>query len=469
VLDGRNVMNFDTGIGAWEMLIVASSCGALAAVLAKLRRPATIVLVMMNVGLAGTTAAAVFTARSLSANAPPTSRDVRPSLFRFSATENVLVVLLDGLQANVAAEVFRSTPPLAEAFEGFRFYKDTVGVAPTTFLSVPAIHAGSVSRLHDVLPAHFADGIQHRSFVTRFADAGYETTLINPIEGICPDKVAACTSAARILRSSEDQFRIETLRLLDLSLLRVSPVWLKRRIYADGRWLFAGSGIASSTIDPLEVRNFSGIEIQEGIRLFQEMANRLTLNDGTPTFKFVHSFTTHTPYVLDDGCEPTEISLEHVTSQARCALLAVASMLNQLKQANVYDNTVILVLADHGINPATFGQDTPGSREEWIHLAGAANPLFLLKRLGEKGPLRETAGAVYLLDVGATLCAASGACTTPLGIAAGQAAPDRPRFFMGYAWKDEYWKLYELPRPKMTPYEVRGPVWQFESWSLVVE
>src|SRR5262249_41791582 len=161
----------------------------------------------------------------------------------FSPIENVLVVLLDGLQADVADAVLRNTPPLAEAFEGFRFYKDTLRVAPTTFLSLPAIHSGSVYRAHDNFPTRFADAIPHHSFMTRFAQAGYQTTLINPIEGICPDQVATCTSAARILRSPGQQLRLEALRLLDLSLLRVAPIWLKQRIYNDGHWLFAGSGI----------------------------------------------------------------------------------------------------------------------------------------------------------------------------------------------------------------------------------
>jgi hypothetical protein len=38
-----------------------------------------------------------------------------------------------------------------------------------------------------------------------------------------------------------------------------------------------------------------------------------------------------------------------------------------LKQAGIYDTTLILVAADHGVNPGNFKSDLPGSREQWLH------------------------------------------------------------------------------------------------------
>ena len=183
-----------------------------------------------------------------------------------------------------------------------------------------------------------------------------------------------------------------------------------------------------------QIGTFDDDQVLEGIRLFEEMARRFSLNDGTPTFKFLHSFASHPPYVLDDQCVVRESTLERVTPQARCALLSVVTLLDRLKQARIYDSATILILADHGMNTGLFN-DAPGSHEQWVHLMGAAHPLFLLKRPGARGALREAADPVYLPDVGATLCAASGACTTPLGIPAGLASADRPRRFHDYDWK----------------------------------
>jgi hypothetical protein len=448
----------------WEPPLVLVACALIAIGIRKLRGPTTLALVTLNVALSLTTAQAVFAVRSRPSKAPQTTNDA--SIFRFSPTRNVLVILLDGLQADVADEVMRSTPAVRDAFDGFRSYGDTVGIGTTTFLSLPAIHSGALYRPQDRLPAYFEDAIAHHSFMTRFADAGYRAEMVNPIEGICPDRVAVCTSTDRLLRSPGSQLRLESLYLLDLSLLRVSPIALKRRVYDDGRWLFSDRAVEPGAGSGGSPQSFDEAGILDGVRFFSEMSRQFSANEATPTIKFIHSFATHTPYVLNDNCSIGGSALAHVSSQARCTLKAVSELLQRMKQAGVYDNTVILVLADHGINPGVYGQDKPGSPGNdvaWTHLEGAAHPLFLLKGRGSRGPLQAAPGAVHLIDVTATLCTASGACTAPAGRPAGPGDDNRPRPFVDYVWKHEYWQTRDIPG--MTRYVVRGPVWRRESWS----
>lgn len=465
VLNGQDApMDFETGLGVWELALVGSALLLLALAIGKLPRPATVALLLLNVGLGVMTTAAVLASRGRPARAPLLLSDL--PAFRYSPKQNVLVVLLDGLQADVADLVLRKNPTIRAGLDGFQFYKETLGVAPTTFLSLPAIHSGDVYRRPASVRSYFERSIRERSFMNRFADAGFESTLVNPIEGICPDKVTTCTSPDRILRSRSSQLRIERLRLVDLSLFRVSPVWLKAKIYRRGSWLAPGPIPATRSTDRADSHpSFDTYGIFDGIELFRELARRFELNDGTPTLKFVHSFATHTPYVLADDCRTIAAeSLDRLTSQARCALSAVVTLLDRLKDADVYDNTVILILADHGVWPGRF-HDQPGSRDAWRHLAGAANPMFLLKLRNQRGPLRNEPDAVHLADVAATLCAATGACTAPSGIPVGQAPPERRRRFNEYVWNHEYWSLRDVPH--MTPYEVLGPLWRAESWQRV--
>ncbi len=438
VLDGRDPPTlFDTRLGAWELALVGVLGVAIAVVIRRARRPAAAALLVLNVALAITSTITLVQARGRPLKAPPTARD--EGVFRFSPVSNLLVVLLDGLQSDIADRALRADPALARRFEGFSFYHDAVAAAPTTFLNVPAIHSGEVYRLGQSLPAYFDDAIAHRSFMTRFAEAGYDTALVNPIEGVCPDRVDTCTSTARLMRSRAALLRLETFRLLDLSLFRVAPVWLKRRIYNGGGWLSAGRVPDKARIGAAEVnREFEVDQVLESLRFFDEVARRLTFNGGRPTLKFFHTFASHPPYLLDDSCHVTDAGLEHVTSQARCAFLAVATLLDRLRRADIYDRSVVLILADHGVNlVGLFHDDAPGSPLRWEHLAGAAHPLFLLKPRGARGGLRDASAAVHVADVGATLCAATGACTAGAGIPAGQAPPDRARRFYEYVWKHE--------------------------------
>jgi hypothetical protein len=450
VLDALGApMDFARAPGWWELPLVGTLGIVLAAVICRFPRGATRLFVLFNVGLIGASAGTILTAREGSVQ---DSGDLT-AVFRFSRQTNVLVILLDGLQSDVAERAIARRPSLTAAFDGFTLYRDTLGTATTTFLSVPAMHSGDVYRGQGRPGSYFVDAITRRSFVTRFADAGYETSLVNPLQNVCPARTAACVSIPQVLGTTAEELQRESLRLLDVSLFRTVPFRLKPSIYRDGRWL-VGSRLGRSAEAAL---------LLDGNRMFDAIASRLTISAARPTLKFLHSLSTHTPYILNADCASFGADgLGHAVIQGRCALEAVGRLLERLDRAGIYDNTAILVVADHGMNPGVFGGAPPGSDEAWEHLSGSAHPLFLFKPLARRGGLEVSAAPVYLADVGATLCAATAACAVPLGYPAGQAAPDRPRRFADYVWRNEFWRTGKIPG--LVFYEVRGPLDRPGSW-----
>jgi hypothetical protein len=245
----------------------------------------------------------------------------------------------------------------------------------------------------------------------------------------------------------------EGLQLLDLSLFRASPAWLQRRIFNEGRWFTVGRLDVPSDI----------ARVMEGNDLLNLLSRELSVDDGAPTLKFIHSLSTHTPYVLRGNCRTyTTSDLRRLEPQARCALMAVASLLGRLEEVGAYDNTVIVVMADHGVDPSLYGHRAGDDRVNWRSLAGSANPVFLMKPRGSRGPLREVRSPIYLPDVGALLCAESPRCRDNAPIAAPARAPRRPRVFNDYEWRHDGWKLQTVER--LVSYEIRGPVWKQSSW-----
>jgi hypothetical protein len=442
-------LEFETPLGRWEVALAAALCLVLGWGIRRQPGPARQLLLVFNAGLALVTGMTLYGAWVRS---PPSSVADDAPVFRFSRKQNVLIIVLDGLQSDVAEGVFRDNPALAEKFEGFRLFPDTVGVAPTTFLSLPALHSGDVYHPPQAFSNYLTQEIEQRSFVNRFARAGYATALVNPILAICPAQCATCINGTRLLKTPLARMKSEAARLLDLALFRIMPMRLKRRIYREGNWLISG-----------RVDRPDGVAlVLEGNQLFEEVARRLTVVEGAPTLKFLHTRSTHTPYVLTAECTVAEPSLAHLGSQSRCALYAVATLLEQLKHTGIYDMTLILVVADHGVNPGMFKSDPPGSHQQWVHRAGAANPLFLLKPLHTRGQLQRESDPVYLPDVGATLCTLSAACTAPSGFPAGSAPPGRVRRFNLHPWQHRFWTMQQLPG--IIPYDVSGPVNDEASW-----
>jgi hypothetical protein len=454
VLNGADApVDFNTRLGAWETPVVAVLCVLLAIGIGRARRLSTLIVGIFNAGLLAATLVTLLTAGRTPLRGVATDLS---GAFQFSPDANVFVLLLDGLQSDVTDEILRSDPALAAAFDGFELYKDTMGVAPTTFLSLPAIHSGAVYDGAGSIPAYFSGAIAHNSFMSRFADAGYRTLLVDAVADVCPDRIAGCLSGGDLVRTRAARLTLEGIRLLDLSLFRISPVDVKRRLYDNGNWFVGRVFLGTS---------FEVNRIFEGHAVLNELGRRLSMDSAAPTLKFVHLFMTHVPFVMKTDCQSLapEHSFDYLLPQSRCGLKSVAALLDHFKQNGLYDQTVILILADHGIGrDSHYNPYREFDTAEWASMAGAANPTFLLKRRNQHGALREAAGEVHLADVGATLCAASGACTGAPGYVAGQAPADRARRFNQYVWKHEFWNTHDIP--DISPFEVHGPVWDAESW-----
>jgi hypothetical protein len=449
LLDGQHApIEFASGRSAWT--IVAALLTVIIAV-AVSRAPGTATFAM------GLLAAGLYISSIVSILMSPARRPPYPShasLYRFSSRENVLVVVLDGLQSSIAADVIRGTSSIANALDGFQYYPDTAGAARTTFLSLPAIHSGAVYSSDQRPGAYFVDAIKRRSFMNRFAAAGFDTVLVNPVESVCPSRVGLCLTGSELLDTAAARLTRESLQLVDLSLFRASPGVLKRYIYNDGDWLTAGSiGVPHNRW-----------HVYEGRQLLEELGNRMTVDDGLPTLKFVHLFSTHPPYVLNDDCRTYSTgSLAHVAAQAKCSLLALVTLLDRLKAADAYDNTVIVVMADHGIDPDAYGVAGDDTAAAWLHLAGAANPLFLMKPRAIRGPLRQMSDAIHVADTGKLVCAQSRTCRAARPVESIATSPARIRRFNDYEWRQEFWHLRTVD--KITTYEIRGPVLERSSWS----
>lgn len=113
-------------------------------------------------------------------------KDVQ-SLGALNREKNVLVVLLDTLQSDVFEAVLQNNKDLRDKFDGFTFYPNTVGAAPTTYLSMPSIHSGLTFDQGTKLADFFQHAVGEESFLSMLVDRGYESLLINPITSVCPE------------------------------------------------------------------------------------------------------------------------------------------------------------------------------------------------------------------------------------------------------------------------------------------
>ena len=86
--------------------------------------------------------------------------------------------------------------------------------------------------------------------------------------------------------------------------------------------------------------------------MHENLMRRMSADSDQPTFKFLHFMLPHDPYNLDSGCEPYEhgdlSERERYYRQSECTIRLITSLIGKLKALNIYDQTMIIVAADHG-------------------------------------------------------------------------------------------------------------------------
>ncbi len=416
-------------------------------------------LVILNIGLAGPTAYALIT------DSKDTSLEKRANLdaaFRFSRQQNVLIVLMDAFQSDLFADLLEKDPGLLESLRGFTFFPNTAGVARSTFLTMPSIHSGSRYSPRYTVREIYEREIREGSFLNKLAEAGHEVTMVNPIERVCPARIELCIDGNELLHGKIPNLVMEAAYLLDLSLFRSVPSFAKKTLYNDQNW----------TVIP-NVRLLTVLVGQQEHRTVEEnqvlevLAERGVVTDRSVT-KFIHLLNTHKPYVLGPDClvsrgNPSAVRVM-ATVQAHCGLKAFLALMDFLKRQEIYDQSLILLIADTGAN--LVSQYTPPDKDTkvWRQLVGRANPLFLVKAPGARHALRKVEAGIQPSDLPATVCAFVEGCDVGQGVSVFdvEAIPPRVRVYKHYEWSHQYWgKDVAL---EIRDYTVLGPIWERDSW-----
>ncbi len=370
-----------------------------------------------------------------------------------SRSRAAVILLLDGFQGDFLDEVLERRPGLARSLAGFTFYRNTTGIAPTTALSLPMIHARRKASAGALLADLYASAVQQGSVLRALARQGWSVSLVNPIFK-CPEDIETCAGQTAILRGRWGSTAQEASWLLDLALFRSAPLALKQKIYRGGSWF-----TRSLAVEP---------DALAGNHLLDEIGRRLEPVD-RPTLHFLHLMGSHPPALVRADCVPEAREWTRATAvdQAECVLRGVTTFLDRLRAAGLYGTASIFVVADHGAGFSHRRASGAPDGDAAASLAGSANPLLLLKGPGDSGPLRLSDAPAELGDVPGSLCALDPGCGGAFGdgVEKVPASLQRERPFLAYQWNGNYW---EADRGmQFQEFTIRGPVWDTASWKRV--
>lgn len=315
------------------------------------------------------------------------TKDLR-SFYEFSKQKNVLVILLDTFQTDFFEELIKRHPDWSTEFSGFTFFNQATSVSPTTFLALGTIHSEKIYKPGTVILDYYRDVESKKSFVVAHQKNGYKAFILNPLF-YRPQNVSFLTQDE--VHDNKRAILLEVLNVVDIALFRSLPHLLKNSVYNDGRWLLqnlVGDGLPRAVISN---------------EMLQKMAEKMNTNSDLPTIKFIHSFASHPPAILDrvGHIVNRPWSRENAIDQDDYAINYVLKVLGSLKKNGIYNQTAILIIADHGAGLAPKGN---------VFSVYAGMPLILFKPFNSNGKLQVSKKLVSLSDIPATICSATTDC-----------------------------------------------------------
>ncbi len=398
-LQYENGMSFSLKSQLFNLLIIALVAGLMYLLIKKWKSVVSLALITAIIGVGGMSAVN-FVTINRSVNQLGQSEDslAMPSFTLSKDGQNVVVIMLDRALGAVVPSILKEKPELKETFAGFTYYSNTISFGGHTNFGVPALVGGyeytpvemnkrsdeSLASKHDealkVMPKLFSDN-GYQVTVCDPPYAGYQwipdLTIYDDIPNVNP-----YISTGKFSNIERKQSTIESTRrnFFCFSLMKSMPLFLQPTIYNLGQYNQAVS-ISFDDISP--IYGISSISESFGHNvLFLDSYNVLTnmsnmteiTEDSQNTFLFMANDATHEVMLLQapdyvpsaivnnieydaehadrftvDGITLNidPLSMVHYHSNM-AALLRLGEWFDYLRENDVYDNTRIILVSDHG-------------------------------------------------------------------------------------------------------------------------
>lgn len=339
------------------------------------------------------------------------SDDAMQNIASFSKNKNVLHIVLDAFQADVFEQLIAAQDNSRyynESFKGFTYYRETMGIFPRTKYSVPAFLAGKVydnatesGYIESVMKGKTILSVaeQNQFKIDIVADGAYQ---IGQYKDLPHDNILDLNDLPALGRESS-----EAALLLDLTLFRILPGFLKPKIYNDQKWTI--SRIVRGDSEHLNFEYFTNAIF---LNVF---IDTMTANREAPTYKYIHLFSTHGAKVVNKDCRYAGAAYPHkrrtYTYMAKCTLDSMAQLINKMKTLGIYDNTLILIHADHGgwvwnlrrpMDDSDIGFQLPSDSKPRllpVTIRAAASPLLAIKTPNATGHISTSNKQATLMDI----------------------------------------------------------------------
>ena len=404
----------------------------------------------------------------------------KDGVYEFSSSSNIIVFVLDSAQADVVHEIFTQNDVMRERYRGFTLFRNSVSLFPKTYASIPALISGKAFDNSQPLSQYLwkvfredsvSSRLQRSGFDARYWSSAPHSLLANPLVSSNVRDIEGATDSDVVI--------IERTLISNLIQFRLAPNLLKPLIY---RSLFFDSlnietqhekdTLNDCVLTDSQRRYSAGRRTFDNL-IIDEFAACARVSLSQPVFRFYHLYAPHSPYQLDEkfnfiGTKP--LTRKWFKAQTEGALWVLSEMIQVLKDIDVFDDALIIIVGDHGEGEYPVGinyeQDIPprteGEQGASERIVRGGLPLVMGRTPGSAGGLEISDAPVSLLDIPATIYDAVGMPNPTAGMSIFSISEEIERVRLHRHYTFSGWNVdYILP---MKEYAVQGFSWYPESW-----
>lgn len=281
------------------------------------------------------------------------------NMFQMSQDRNFVILLLDAVDAQVLKDMMEAEPVYQDIFTDFTFYDNVVAAYPYTQHSIPYILSGKWYENEMAFKEYEREAYEESPFLETMETAGYRMGLYEAELLLDNGGMGRFENILSNARGVEDKWAFVRWQLL-MTGFKYAPYDLKRFSFVNPK----AFSTLKITPEGKEMFTPSNSELYDGI-LHQEI-----VYTDQKCFRFIHVDGGHVPFIYNEKVEEIPEESGSYEDNLKACLTITRTYLEKLKDGDVYDNSVIVVMADHGYN--------------WLDPHGRQNPAFFVKGVNEK-------------------------------------------------------------------------------------
>ncbi|MCF6287719.1 MAG: sulfatase-like hydrolase/transferase [Proteobacteria bacterium] len=309
--------------------------------------------------------------------------------YNYSSKKNVILIIMDTFGAEYFEVIRRFNPNIVNDLSGFVNYTDAISNYPATKGSVPSLITGQMIPDDKKYKEFLTENVPNIGLPKIFEEKGYLVSVLSVYTWFHHFYTKRFMADPPLDPEMLDKYY--GYRLLDLSLFRMMPHFVKPHIYKDGNWLLSGS-LASQAQIPNTLP-------EKGEYMIRMMSEKAKLADAQERFKMIHVLFPHPEYVFNSDCEkvyPKGKVTDLMIQQSTCALGRLKQLIDKFKQLGIYDSSLIVVVSDHGSRVIT--DKSIHGFPSYFEMS-ASRPLFMVKGINQREKFHDVDTPVSLLKL----------------------------------------------------------------------